>query len=376
MTIVRNAATDGERVKPVHGGPRMTVMKAVVRGILIASVCASASSTRAGSILTLGVIPDNPGASQVATNPSTVFESFNQTNPAPTLRLGVTSNSSPLAFSPVQTAPAVAFPAEANPSPIPPPPPPPLAIAPVSIPPLASAVSAPTTQYDAFINMGSGPYASSANMTTGTPQPWYLSGPVDRFFGGVPTLQQQLGFDNTVLQRVQQTFALSGVPVSLTLDPNAPAAHSISVVSQTTNPTLNSVIGMTYIGGNGFHYIDNSASDAHSLDQLEWIVAHNVAHELMLAFGVPETHDATGQFIDARNASWSMITSPTATFSPGAVADLLSRNFQAANGSVLNSGAQLLGPPTVPEPSTVVLWAVIAAAGLVANRARRQLRPE
>ena len=356
----------------------MTVMKAVVRGILIASVSASGSSTRADSILTLGVIPDSPAGSQFSTYPTTAFESFDQFPtpvPAPALRLGVSSNSSPSAFIPVQAAPAIAFPVESNPSPIPPPPPAPVAFTPAPIAPPALAVSTAPSQYDAFINLGSGPYPSSSGLTTGNPQPWFLSAPVDRLFGGVPNAQQQLAFDNTVLQRVQQTFALSGVPVSLTIDPNASAAHTISVVSQTISPTQNSAIGMTSIGGNGFHYIDNSASVAKSVDQLEWIVAHNVAHELMLAFGVPEVHDTTGQFIDARTASWSMITSPTATFSPGAVADLLSRNFQETNGSVLNSGAQLLGPPTVPEPTTVVLWAMIASMGYVAARARRRTGP-
>ena len=45
---------------------------------------------------------------------------------------------------------------------------------------------------------------------------------------------------------------------------------------------------MTQVGGNGFSFIDQIAPSAHSLDQLEWIVAHNISHELMLAFGVPE----------------------------------------------------------------------------------------
>ena len=34
------------------------------------------------------------------------------------------------------------------------------------------------------------------------------------------------------------------------------------------------------------------------------MVAHNVCHELMLAFGVPEVYDNTGNFIDATIANW------------------------------------------------------------------------
>ncbi len=196
---------------------------------------------------------------------------------------------------------------------------------------------------------------------------------VERLYGGLPTIQQAANFDGTVLQRVQQTFALSGVPVSLTLDPNAPAAHTVSVVSQTTNPALSSALGMTYLGGNGFQYIDTAANSASSIDQLAWIVAHNLAHELMLAFGVPEIHDKSGGYIDTPNASWQMMTSPSATFSPGAIADLLSRNFQSTSGGAgLGASAQTLGPPTVPEPSTVLLWTMLGLAGLVSGRVVRR----
>jgi len=228
----------------------------------------------------------------------------------------------------------------------------------------------PGGSYDAFINLGTGPYLDSASLTTGNPQPWYLGTSVDRLFGGLPSIQQVAAFDQTVLQRAQQTFGLSGIPVTLTNDPNAPAAHTISVVSQTSNPTVGGALGMTYLGGNGFQYIDTAANSATSVDQLEWIVAHNLAHELMLAFNVPEVHDQSGQFIDSPNASWSMMTSPTATFSPGAVADLLSKNFQATSSAGLNPSAQLLGPPSVPEPSAWMLWAAIGSTALMAGKLR------
>ena len=120
------------------------------------------------------------------------------------------------------------------------------------------------------------------------------------------------------MQRVQQTFQLSNIPVTLTSDPNAPAAHTLSLVSNTTAQLLPSAIGMTYVGGNGFSFIDQQAPAANSIDQLEWIAAHNISHELMLAFGVKENYDQTGQYLDARNALWSMMTNPSATFSPDA----------------------------------------------------------
>jgi hypothetical protein len=348
----------------------MTVAKAVVRGVLLASV--AASSARGGSMLVLGVTYGDGTSSQATTTPASSFQSFGPTGSAPALRLGVSSDSNPSVFSPAPASPA--------PAPAPPPPAPSI-IPPPTIHPatsfVAPALPSNPARYDAFINLDSGPYASSSGLTVGNPQAWYLSAPVDRLFGGVPNDQQRLAFDNTVLQRVRQTFGLSGVPVSLTDDPNASAAHTLSVVSQATNPSLGAAIGMTYLGGNGFHYIDNSANASHSVDQLEWIVAHNLAHELMLAFNVPEIHDTTGNFVDAGNASWSMMTGPNSTFSPDAVTDLLSRNFQSTGGSVLYPGAQLLGPSTVPEPSTLVLWGLIASAGVVAGcRRRRSIGPK
>jgi hypothetical protein len=328
-----------------QGGPRMAVMKAVVRGILVASL--ASTSAHGGSILFLG------GNSVDSPTPSAAV-------PAPLLRLGTFSDSGPAALTPTPTASPIVPPASSPATSAP---------APVAF---ANQSPPPSGQYDAFINLGTGPYPGSTALTTGNAQPWYLGSSVDRLFGGLPTIQQAAAFDETVLQRVQQTFGLSGIPVSLTNDPSLPAAHTISVVSQTSNPTVAGALGMTYLGGNGFQYIDTAANSATSVDQLEWIVAHNLAHELMLAFNVPEIHDQSGQFIDAPNASWSMMTSPTATFSPGAVADLLSKDFQATSATGLNPSAQMLGAPTVPEPSALVLWAVIGSATLVALRARRR----
>jgi hypothetical protein len=334
----------------------MALTKGVVRGLFLAIL--ASTSARGGSILYLGVMSGNWPASPDVVSPPPAAASVIPIGPVPPLQLGVFSGPGPASSTPIiptaQALPQANMPALPSPAPSPFP----------SQTPLSSGI------YDAYINIGSGPFPNSGSLTTGTPQPWYLGTSVDRLFGGLPTIPQATAFDATVLQRVQQTFALSGIPVSLTDNPNALAAHTISVVSQTSNPALSSALGMTYLGGNGFQYIDTAANSASSVDQLEWIVAHNLAHELMLAFGVPEINNQSGQFIDAPNASWSMMTNPNATFSPGAVADLLSKNFQAMGGAAVSPLAQVLGPPTVPEPSAIILWTTIASAGLIGARRR------
>ena len=332
----------------------MTVMKAVVRGFALATL--ATASAHGGSILYLGVTSGDPPASTITAPSTPTPPTIDLGHVGPTLRLG-----------------EFVGPGEPFPPPAPIVEPALIPVVPVATsPPIPTPPTRSPTVYDALINFTAGPFLNASTLTTGTPQPWYLGTAVDRLFGGLPTIPQAMAFEGVVLQRVQQTFALSGVPVSLTLDPTASVAHEVSVVSGTRNPTLASALGMTYVGGNGFQYIDTAASSATSVDQLEWIVAHNVAHELMLAFGVPEVHDQSGRFIDSSTAGWFMMTSPTATFSPGAVADLLSRNFLAAGGATLESSAQTLGPPTVPEPSTGLFWASIVAAGAAVARVGRR----
>ncbi len=274
----------------------------------------------------------------------------------------------------------------------------PVAPAPISIAPAASQppVSAPALSFnqtaapvspaavastnilsgkpvDAFINLGNGPYPQASLITTGGAQPWYNSTGVATIFGGAPTLQQQQSFDAAILQRVQQTFAQSGVAISLTSDPNQAALHTLSLVSNTVSSSLPTAIGMTQVGANGFSFIDQSVKSAQSVDQLEWIVAHNISHELMLAFGVPENYDQTGKFVDARMASWSMMVSPSATFSPAA-ALAISQAIQTQENAVGGLGAQLVGPTAnaVPEPATWITWIVVATASLGFTRARRR----
>jgi hypothetical protein len=238
------------------------------------------------------------------------------------------------------------------------PPPPPVSTAPASSGPV-----------DAFINLGSGPYPLTGSITTGSAQPWYDSSQVTSLFGGQPTAQQVQSFDSAILQRVEQTFSLSGVPVTLTNNPTVTALHTLSLVSNTASASLGSAIGMTQVGASGFSFIDKIAPSAQSVDQLEWIVAHNISHELMLAFGVPENYDQTGTYVDSKVASWSMMVSPSATFSPAAAAAITQALATQQTAYSLSSlGAQEIG--TVPEPTTIALWALAGAAAFVTRQVR------
>jgi hypothetical protein len=207
-------------------------------------------------------------------------------------------------------------------------------------------------------------------IASGGPQPWYASAQVAGLFGGTPSAQQQAQFDAAVLQRVEQTFQQSGVNVHLTSDPGAAALHTLSLVSGATSRLFPGSIGTTDIGGSGFSFVDPQAKSVQSVDQLEWVVAHNVAHELMLAFGVPEKYDQTGSYVDATNASWSMMTSPSAVFSPAA-AQALNQAIQAQDAPTPAAGAQFLDAQPVPEPAAILAWGV-AAAIVVAGRACRK----
>jgi hypothetical protein len=243
--------------------------------------------------------------------------------------------------------------------------------APSSTPTISAAASTPSSgPVNAFINLGNGSYPLQSTITTGNAQPWYSSSQISSLFGGQPNSQQIQSFDNTILQRVQQTFSQSGVNVTLTDNPNVAALHTLSLVSNTSAASLPTAIGMTQVGGSGFSFIDHIASSAQSVDQLEWIVAHNISHELMLAFGVPENYDKTGNFVDARMANWAMMVGPNSTFSPAA-AQALDQALAAQNGANPGSqlGAQLVGSESpVPEPATIALWTAACAAIVIAKR--------
>jgi hypothetical protein len=233
--------------------------------------------------------------------------------------------------------------------------------------PTPAPASAPVA--DANLNLGSGPYPLASTITTGNAQPWYNSSQIASFFGGQPTAQQVSSFDNVVMQRVEQTFQQSGVPITLTLNSTNPAAHTLSLVSNTTSNTSPGVIGMTQIGASGFSFIDQEAKAAQTLDQLEWIVAHNISHELMLAFRVGENYDQTGNYIDARNANWAMMVDPNATFSQAAAQALQAALSANSTGTTGVQDAQVINGQTVPEPTTVACWlAGLSAAALMRRK--------
>ncbi|MGO9811853.1 MAG: hypothetical protein ACLP53_13905 [Isosphaeraceae bacterium] len=235
----------------------------------------------------------------------------------------------------------------------------------------AGLVPAPAASQvaNANLNLGAGPYPLDSTITTGNTQPWYNSSQIASFFGGQPSAQQVASFDNVVMQRVEQTFQLSGLPLTLTLNSTDPAAHTLSLVSNTTSNTTPGVIGMTQVGGSGFSFIDQEAKSAQTLDQLQWIVAHNISHELMLAFGVGENYDQTGNYIDARNANWAMMVDPNATFSQAA-AEALQAALSSSNstGTTGVQDAQVIGPQAVPEPTTMACWLAGLSAAAVMRR--------
>src|SRR5579885_2978904 len=224
--------------------------------------------------------------------------------------------------------------------------------------PAANAAAPPPAQAppavaEGFLNFGAGPYPAAGWIASGNPQPWSTSPQVAALFGGTPTAAQQAAFTVADPQLTEKTFQLSGIPVTLTTDPTVPAAHTLSVVSDSSSIPFPTAIGTTNLGGSGFSFIDQEAKVSSSVGQLELILAHNIAHELMLAFGVPETFDQTGNYIDATNANWSMITGPAATCSPAA-AQAINRALQAPGPSAGDASlAQSIGPQAAPEPATI-----------------------
>jgi hypothetical protein len=302
------------------------------------SVQAAVVQPVAAPVSALQVVPVQPAQTQ---------------EPQPMVTTPVAAVSAPV--SPVQPA-IVSAPAISAPAP--------------SVPVIATPPSGPVA---AYINLGNGPYPLASSITSGNALPWYDSAKIGSFFGGTPSAQQIQSFDNAVVQQVQQSFSQSGVSVSLTTNPNAAALHTLSLVSNTAAASLSNAIGMTQLGASGFSFIDQIAPSAQNLGQLEMIVAHNISHELMLAFGVGENYDQTGNYIDARNANWSMMVNPNATFSTAAAAALTRALANQNTSSTSNlQDAQVL-PPPIPEPSTVALW-TCAAAGLVWYRRGRVRR--
>lgn len=358
----------------------MTVVKSLALGALVIATVAHPTTAAPSRPVNLRWLGWNSRGEVTASTPAPVI--LPVPVPGPT--------SVPFAFTPSLNA--AAAPTARYVAPLPPP----SAFAPSFNPtstaeshPIPPKVSAPPTGvYDAFLNLTEGKFAEADDLTTGNPQAWYNSPVVQSAFGGMPDAAQRGQFTQDVLDEVKGTFERSGVPINLTTDPNAPAAHSLSVVSNASYQDDGKTIGITDVGRNGFTFIDKFGQYG-STGDLSTAVANNVAHELMHAFGIAAHRDKSGNYIDSAIASSSMLTDPSATFSPETVQDLLSRNFSDRVNSVGSLGGQLTdhagqcrcstcharqtGPQTVPEPTTVALWLAVAGGAIVA-RSRRPVK--
>lgn len=266
---------------------------------------------------------------------------------------------------------------------------------PVSMPPAANYAPAPTIvskdRFDALIRMDAGPYPYSDKLVTGQPQAWYASPVVQNIYGGMPTDEQKRTFENDVLQKVRETYSASGINLNLTNDPSAAAARTISVVSGASYGGDANVAGITVMNGDGFSFIDK-LDKAANVDDLEWAVARNVAHEMLHAFNVGH-HDTTGNYLDAAVANWDMLIDENTKFSDTAISDLRTQiaggvadspvqgigNFaQHVEGMITCAhciaaqrlGAQTIEAQPVPEPATIALW--LAGAGLLVRHHRNR----
>lgn len=247
----------------------------------------------------------------------------------------------------------------------------------VTLPPVA--VPAPATSYDAFINFGAVAYADQAMLLTGTPQNWTTSPALLNAYGHAPSGTELATFSQGVLAKVESTFACSGLAITATLDPNAKADHMLSVVSGASASFNPDAVGVTRVGHNGFDFIDKLGY-ATSPEELEWAVAHNVAHELMHAFGGNHHTTPEANNLDAAVSDWSVLVDPNTKFSSASVAEmtnniryggLLALNGPGGEELGLNfnaDGQEITGQP-VPEPATIALWGIAAGvAGLVRYR--------
>lgn len=271
------------------------------------------------------------------------------------------------------------------------------------------------SDYDAFINFSSGPYAFADSLTVGTPGPWYQSPAITRFFQGQPPdpatqrqlIDQILSKVEGVYTRSFERYAPEGVSVpelELTINPNDFTRRSLSVVSGASYGPIPSAVGIAHTGFHGFTFVDKF-TQPQTLDELITALSNNIAHELMHVFGV-DHHDTTGLYLDSGITSWEVITDPEAVFGPEAVADLLSRDFRSVshrpgvrlgqeigdrpscalgNTCSLHGGgwteilpqdavqAQILAAP-VPEPHAILVWTLSGGALAILAARRRTNR--
>ena len=301
------------------------------------------------SVSGVGVSAAIVTATEHLSTPSNLFHSRQSSTHASVAALAPAPSAAPA------PAPAPTFAPAPAPTPAP---------APAPAPPLV----------DAFLNFGNGSYAGANSLTAGAIQSWFQSPTVTSFYGGLPNASQQSEFTGAVLRDVEQTYSHSGIALHLTLDPNAHAAHTLSIVSGASYVDNSAAVGITNVGGDGFSFIDK-LNYAGSINQLEWAVAHNIAHELMHAFGVTVHHDTTGTYLDTAVANWPLLTNPNTTFSAAAVQDIVSHlahertrtaagvgaeflgHLPGCHCPLCAHGSQLLAPNAVPEPSALLLFA-------------------
>ena len=238
----------------------------------------------------------------------------------------------------------------------------------------ASSFAQAVAPADAFINFGNGAYPEASSLTTGSSVAFFNSPAFRSLFGANgPSIDDVGRFETEVLATIRATYNNVGLPIHLTIDPYAPAAHTLSVVSGSSYPGSPGAIGITDVGNNGFSFIDK-LTGAPTVDQLAVAVGHNLSHELMHAFGVSDHPEQSGPFVDAASSTLSTLADPSTGFSPAAASLLSTLKFQAVGQAVtagaqrIDGGQMLLGQATVPEPSTVATW--LFACGLLAARYR------
>lgn len=261
------------------------------------------------------------------------------------------------------------------------------AAAPVVVP------TVPPSMYNANINFDTGYYPDAAGLVnSGTITSWSASPSYTRFLGGNPATSQDVqAFEQDVLGKVRNIFAQSGLgQVSITANANpASAQHTISVIGGATYDGSHDILGMTYVGGSGFSYLNNFQNGMiDSQDKLETALARNISHELMHAFGGGHVHD-TGLWVDSATTTWNSLVSPDPNanvFSAEAANNITgllngtigpnlasSASGEHVDGYMINGrhvdGQQIAASP-VPEPSTWIGFGLVGLAG-IAWRSRK-----
>ncbi len=256
----------------------------------------------------------------------------------------------------------------------------------------AAAPAATIGPAAAFINFGAAPYAEQSNLTAGSIQGWASSPVVAAAFGHAPSAAEQAAFRQAVLHDVDQTYQQSlgnahdaAPKFYVTDDPGVKAAHMMSVASGVSASGSPLAIGLSDVGTNGFSFIDQfkaalTAGSGSPVSNLEWAVAHNLAHELMHAFGIGTHPDQSGQYLDSPSSSWAQLTDPNFLLSPAAIKAVLAQNavYTNVDGSSTYGAERArelvdTDPTTVatPEPAAILLW-VAAGSIVVARKGRRR----